>query len=66
MIDIDKLKNHFNDFKKSGLANSGSIKIEQMLLKDFVKREFQLLSRNIGNTLLYQKILPNSKILNLQ
>ena len=26
MIDIEKLKNHFKDFKKSGLANSQSIK----------------------------------------
>ena len=55
MIDIEKLKNHFNDLKKSGLANSGSIKNRTDAFERFCQKGVPTLKQE------YWKYSPLSK-----
>ena len=55
MIDIEKLKNHFNDFKKSGLANAGSIKDRTDAFERFCQKGAPTLKQE------YWKYSPLSK-----
>ena len=55
MIDIDKLKNHFNDFKKSGLANTESIKNRTDAFERFCQKGVPTLKQE------YWKYSPLSK-----
>tara|TARA_B100000963_G_scaffold332111_1_gene323373 strand:+ start:472 stop:1713 length:1242 start_codon:yes stop_codon:yes gene_type:complete len=55
MIDIEKLKNHFKDFKNSGLANSGSIKDRTDAFERFCEKGVPTLKQE------YWKYSPLSK-----
>lgn len=55
MIDIEKLKNHFKDFKNSGLANSGSIKDRTDAFERFCQKGVPTLKQE------YWKYSPLSK-----
>jgi len=55
MIDIEKLKNHFKDFKNSGLANSESIKDRTDAFERFCQKGIPTLKQE------YWKYSPLSK-----
>jgi len=55
MIDIEKLKSHFKDFKKSGLANSNSIKDRTDAFERFCQKGIPTLKQE------YWKYSPLSK-----
>ena len=57
MIDIEKLKSHFKDFKNSGLANSDSIKDRTDAFERFCQKGIPTLNKNIGNIQLLSKDL---------